>query len=342
MRIQLTSWQKSQLEADHKKERDRRIADRQKAVLLRHEGWTQRHIAQALRIHEETVHDYLSAWSKEEKLAPTHQGSFSKLTQIQKQAIESHLQVHTYTSVKAICSYVKETYGISYTLGGMTKWLRASGFVYKKPKGVPAKADAVEQKAFIVTYNELKAAAGESAPILFMDSVHPTQGTKLSYGWIKKGYNKQIATTASRTRMNITGAINLKTMEVISGDYDAINGESTKDLLEKVQKAYPEAKEIHVIADQASYHRSKEIKDYLEGGPINIHLLPAYSPNLNPIERLWKVLNEQVRNNRYFATAKEFRRAILRFFEEILPKIGASLAGRINDNLYVVNPVNSS
>jgi len=97
-----------------------------------------------------------------------------------------------------------------------------------------------------------------------------------------------------------------------------------------------------VIVDQASYHRSKEVMDYIKGSTIKIHLLPTYSPNLNLIERLWKVMNEQVRNNRYFATAKEFKREIIKFFDEILPKLGKSLAGRINDNLYVINSLNSS
>ena len=40
---------------------------------------------------------------------------------------------------------------------------------------------------------------------------------------------------------------------------------------------------------------------------IELHSLPPYSPNLNSIERLWKVMNEHARNNRYFATARAFR-----------------------------------
>ena len=61
-----------------------------------------------------------------------------------------------------------------------------------------------------------------------------------------------------------------------------------------------------------------------------------YSPNLNPIERLWKVMNEQVRNNRFFKSAKDFRSEINRFFEEILPGIGDSLSSRINDNFQLL------
>ena len=77
---------------------------------------------------------------------------------------------------------------------------------------------------------------------------------------------------------------------------------------------------------------------YLESstGPrnsgIELHYLPAYSPNLNPIERLWKVMNEEVRNNVFFSSAKEFREAIGNFFEAKLPKILPNLRQRINDN----------
>ena len=45
--------------------------------------------------------------------------------------------------------------------------------------------------------------------LLFMDAVHPTQATKVTSGWIRKGVAKIINTTGSRTRMNIVGAIEL-------------------------------------------------------------------------------------------------------------------------------------
>ena len=65
--------------------------------------------------------------------------------------------------------------------------------------------------------------------------------------------------------------------------------------------------------------------------------LPPYSPNLNPIERLWKVMNEQVRNNHFFKTVQEFRETILGFFKNILPKIANTLGSRINDNFQQLN-----
>lgn len=70
---------------------------------------------------------------------------------------------------------------------------------------------------------------------------------------------------------------------------------------------------------------------------IKLHFLPPYSPNLNHIERLWKVMNEKVRNNRFFKGAKDFKEAINHFFDDLLPSIGNDLNGRINDNFQTLN-----
>lgn len=80
--------------------------------------------------------------------------------------------------------------------------------------------------------------------ILFIDGIHPTQGTELAYDWIPTGKAvTRVKTSGSRTRLNQVGAL-----------------------------------------------------------------------NLNPIERLWKVMNEEVRNSRYFASTKLLRREIHYFF----------------------------
>jgi transposase len=71
---------------------------------------------------------------------------------------------------------------------------------------------------------------------------------------------------------------------------------------------------------------------------ITLHYLPPYSPNLNPIERLWKVMNKHARNSQYLATTKEFRRQIGRFFTTTLSDIADPLGSTINDNFQQFNP----
>ena len=165
-----------------------------------------------------------------------------------------------------------------------------------------------------------------------MDAVHPTQATKLSYGWIKTSHTKHVDTTASRTRLNIVGAIELGHIsETITAKYDTINATSIVDFLEKIRTHFG-SKTVHIILDRSGCHRAELVSEIANKLNIKLHFLPPYSPNLNPIERLWKVMNERVRNNRFFKSAKDFKDAITGFFEQTLPKIGHQLNDRINDN----------
>lgn len=338
----LSEEQKEYLELRHRYEDDGRIRDRIKAVLLKSEGWKNKAIAQALRIHEETVRHHLTDWVNDEKLKPENGGSYSKLNDTQSRALESHLEETTYTRVIDICAYIKKTYGVRYTVSGLTKWLHQHRFSYKHPKTVPAKADIAKQEEFIEKYIGLVADTPANEPILFMDSAHPTMATKVVCGWIKKGVDKPIAQTASRTRVNVMGAIELASMKVESCRPDYVNAETTVAFFDQLKAAYPIAPSIHIILDQSGYHRSLLVREEALKRNIVLHFLPPYSPNLNPIERLWKVMNENVRNNVFFTSAKHFRDAISEFFETTISKIAQSLRGRINDNFQTINPVPSS
>jgi transposase len=342
MKIDLTNIEKEELELRHRKERDSRVSDRIKAVLLNAEGWTQKKIAQALRIRYETIQDHLNDYKNSQKLKPKNGGSKSHLTSEKISQLIKHLEANTYVKAEHICSYVADTFEVTFTPSGMTKWLTRNGFSYKKPKGTPAKADAQEQAEFIKHYEDLLNTTPEDEPIEFADAVHPTMATKITYGWIRKGQDKLIATTASRTRMNILGSINLETMEVTLKEHETIDSQAMKKHCAALRKKYPNAPNIHLILDRGSYNISKETKQAAEDFGIILHHLPPYSPNLNPIERLWKVMNEYVRNNRVFKSVKEFSHAILDFFKTTWPKIASSMADRINDNFQTLSKVSSS
>lgn len=408
MKIPLTTAQKIQLEVQHKAEHDGRIRDRIKAVLLNDRGWSYKQIAQALLIHETTVWGHLTDYLRDEKLKPSSGGSRSKLDEQQTEELIAHLEQNTYPSTKEIINYIKLTYGASYTQQGMHDWLTQHRFSHKKPKGTPAKFNVARQAEFIKKYDELKASLSSNELILFIDSVHPTQETKITYGWIRTGVEKLIATVASRRRINLTGAIDLNTMSVLTREYETINGCSTIDFFKAIEEANPTATKIHIIADGGRAHTSHEVslflrhpnavnRDYLKttynielpgnntvltrkmktelalilekeslffedklildadelsaGQLLNslqvppahpklvVHILPPYSPNLNPIERLWKVMNELSRNNQVFKTFHAFKEKIRTFFSETWDTISDGFRTRINDDFQILKPV---
>lgn len=335
-RLYLTPEEKEHFETLHASNSNKKESDRIKAILLRSEGWTIPQISQALRLHQTTINRHILDY-KNDKIKAESGGSESFLTEEMSIKLIEHLEQNTYAHVHEIIIYVKETFNIEYSVPGMNKWLHRNDFSYKKPKGIPHKADPVLQREFIEKYEELKKTVDSDEPILFMDSVHPTQATKITHGWIKKGKNKLIETTAGRTRVNIIGAIQLEALsEAITSEYETINGESIVDFMKKIREKHSEKKTIHLILDQAGYHRSDVVIEASKKMNIQLNFLPPYSPNLNPIERLWKVMNEETRNNKFFKSGKDFKEAIKKFFEVILPNIADSLNGRINDNFQLL------
>ena len=145
-------------------------------------------IAQALRIHESTVARHLSDYVLSEKLKPENGGSQSKLSATQTMQLIEHLTEKTYSHTHQIVAYVKETFGLDYTVSGMNKWLHHNGFSYKQPKGVPHKFDEAKQQAFIEAYEALKASCGEDESIVFIDAVHPTLINK-NISWLDTNWS---------------------------------------------------------------------------------------------------------------------------------------------------------
>ncbi|GHT98005.1 hypothetical protein FACS1894126_3040 [Alphaproteobacteria bacterium] len=177
--------------------------------------------------------------------------------------------------------------------------------------------------------------------ILFSDAVHPTMATKISSCWIKKGSDKTIGTTASRTRMNIIGALELIKMEVHTKDYKTVNSESMIDFFDFLKEQYP-GKKIYLILDNGAYNASLETRKAAKAKGITLVFLPTYSPNLNPIERLWKVMNKYTRNNRFFKTATEFRDCIKSFFKKTWTDIAQSMRSCITDKFQAITKPNFS
>jgi len=314
--ITLTQQEKSALELLHKKCRDKRECDRIKAVLLSDEGWSSVMIAQALRKHNASIARHLNDYTNDRKLKSENGDSKSNLTAVQTEEVNQHLMEKTYRYSYQIVDYILNTHKIRFSVSGLNKWLHNNGFSYKMPKGVPHKFDSEKQSQFIEYYQSLKAQVTDE-PILFIDAMHPTQATKVSCGWIKKGQDKTIETTGSRTRLNIVGAIDLNDIgSALVNRYEKVNGETMQQFFEEIKQKHPSKKEIHIILDGAGYHKSKDLIDKAKQLKIKLHYLPPYSPNLNPIERLWKVMNEHVRNNQYFSTAKEFRDKIDEFLNK--------------------------
>jgi len=318
----LSETQVKELKYAHRHERDKRLADRIKAVISLNAGFSFENIAAILLLDETTLRRYVEIFQEkgvEGLLELQYHGGASRLSDTQLTALEKHLITNTLTTASQIREYILKTYKKNYTLIGITKLLYRMGFSYKKPKIVPGKASLTLQTEFLETYKEMKKQLGIKDHIYFSDATHPTHNTKPSYGWIKKGKKNDvyIKSNTGRKRINLLGALNISTKQTVVLEREIIDSEAIICLLNGVVKKQKQGK-IYMIMDNAKYHHSRIVKNWLLHHPrVKLAFLPPYSPNLNIIERLWRFFHMKITNNHYFATFREFKEATSTFFHNL-------------------------
>lgn len=315
----LSSEKMSELKRLHRSLRDKHQADRVKAVIALSEGWSAADIARILLFDEKTARVYFDRYQRggaDALLDNNYSGAEPKLDVHQMSELENYLEEHILPDAKAVIAHIDKQYGVRYSISGVTDLLHRLGFSYKKPTHVPGKQDPAQQQAFLAEYQRIKAHKGKDDPIYFADATHPQHNSIPSYGWIKKGQEKELKANCGRQRLNINGAINIETLEPTVRFYETINAQSAMDLFTRLEAKHPQATVIYVIVDNARYYRSRWLKKAMKGTKIKLIFLPPYSPNLNLIERYWKFFKKNVLNNCYYKTFGEFKRACESFFRK--------------------------
>ena len=198
---------------------------------------TKAEIAEMLLFDEKTSLNYFKRYQQGGIRAlfdDNYTGAEPKLDEQQTSELEAYLEDHLLPDAKAVIVHIHKTYGVCYSLSGVTELLHRMGFSYKKPTHVTGKQDPAQQQAFLEEYKHLKASKGKNDPIYFADATHPQHNSIPSYGWIKRGKEKELKANCGRQRLNINGAINIETLEPTTGFYDTINADSTIDLFSKI------------------------------------------------------------------------------------------------------------
>jgi transposase len=316
----LTVSQIKLLEERHRQSKEKRQADRIKTILCLNMGDSYEEIAKRLLLDDSTLRNYYAEYvnkGMEELLKDNYKGGKSRLDYCQIEALDKHLQTHTYTSSKDIQAYIEKEYGVHYTTEGVKGILYRLGFSYKKSKHVPGKADRKMQEDFLKEYESLKSSKQSEDKIYFMDGCHPIHNSIEAYGWIKKGQEKQLKANTGRKRLNINGAYNAEDNKVIVREDESVNANSTISLIQQIMVLQTTGI-IYIIADNARYYRSKLVRECLEKNTrVKLIFLPPYSPNLNLIERLWLFFKKKRLWNKYYERYEEFKQECMAFFENI-------------------------
>jgi transposase len=336
----LTKEEEKILKQEHKRCKTVKQADRIKTILCLNKGLSYEAISELLLLDDSTLRRYYKDYKNKgiyKLLSDNFKGGVTKLSKDELAELDNHLERNIYLTSRDVAAYVKEAYGVSYTINGITSLLHSLGYSYKKPKHVPGKANKEKQEEFIKKYNELKATKSEADKIYFMDGCHPQHNSQPAYGWIKKGTQKELKSNTGRQRVNLNGAYNIEDHELIIREDESINSQSTIELFKQISQRQ-KAGMIYIICDNARYYKSVLINQYLKTNKrIKLVFLPPYSPNLNIIERLWRFLKKKITYNRYIEKYIEFKEKVMGVFENI-DKYKDELMTLMTENFQILDP----
>jgi transposase len=140
--------------------------------------------------------------------------------------------------------------------------------------------------------------------VLFQDEASLSNTASVAYKWSQKGKQPKVEQKQrKRERRTLFGCVEPITGKVITNVAERGNTVTFFKFLVNVCRAYPNQKVVMVV-DNVRYHHAKRLKPILEKYKHKLELvyLPAYSPDLNPIERIWWYMRKKISHNRYLET----------------------------------------
>jgi transposase len=225
-------------------------------------------------------------------------------------------------SCEAAAVVLREDYRVRVGRETVRLWLREAGLVWRRPRPTIRPKDPDREKKLSALRALLKGLpAGETA--VFMDEVDVNPNPKVGCMWMKRGQQASVETPGNNEKRYLAGSIHWRTGRVILTEGRKKEGRGAALFcrhLDDLRRAFRYYKVIHVLCDNAGTHTpegSKLVRAYLKewGHRVRVHYLPKYSPDTNPIERVWWRLHEAITRNHRCHTMEELLDLTFDWFE---------------------------
>ena len=193
---------------------------------------------------------------------------------------------------------------------------------YRKYRSLPGGKKSIEELNEIQTdfmqktlSPLIKKASKGQIELFFMDASHPVMGFHTAHKWSEKPI--YVRSSSGRQRMNILGAMHAISKELFSiTTEDYIKATTVVEMIRYMRKELP-GKRIHIVLDNAKYQRCELVEKAAKKYRVNMCYLPPYSPNLNLIERFWKLLKKEVLAGVHHPTKDAFVKAVHNFIDQV-------------------------
>lgn len=317
----LDKKQRRELEKHYPRVHEHKIAQRLLALLWLDDGKSVAVVAALLRVVTKSVRRWRKLYLQKglDALCVLHyKGAPGKLKLAQVEQLKQEVKTGRFHCARQIQGWLDDTFGVALSNSGVKKLLQRIGCSYHKTSGFLFKADRAKQAAYVEKYEQQKQQQGPDTRRYFVDGVHLVWGLELLYCcWLLTGQRLHVGMGGGRKRWNILGAYCPEDQEYLDRRYadKNLNAQSVIDLMQLLHAKHPLTKTFILHLDNARYQHAILAKEWIAnfhketGVTFVLDHLPAYSPNLNLIERLWKFLRKKALR-KWFKTFAEMQSAV--------------------------------
>lgn len=195
----------------------------------------------------------------------------------------------THWTATKLCGWLRREKDLDLSYSTLVRYLHEKGFVRRLPRPVPEPPDrdSWEDQREVFAGELIELMENENTDVFFGDEAGFEGAPRPRHRWVPRGSSPTQGYHGGHVRQNVIGAINPENGQLVSLIVPHSDTEVFQAFLDTMAKEVPEdGKEVWLVLDNASWHKSKSLNWH----HIKVKFLPPYSPDFNPIERLWQHL----------------------------------------------------
>jgi transposase len=191
-------------------------------------------------------------------------------------------------TAKKFHGYLRSVCGEALSYSTVTRWLHEQNYRLKVPRPWPDRQDEAQREAFVVQLRQWL--ADEQIELWFSDESGFEGDPRPRRRWVPKGSRPTRVKNGDHLRMNVIGAVCPRTGECFAVEVSHCDTDCFQAFLTEAQAHLDWQRPTNLLVmDNASWHKVK----HLDWGRFTPVYLPPYSPDLNPIERLWQCIKSE-------------------------------------------------
>jgi len=242
-------------------------------------------------------------------------------------------------TLSIICQMLRREKGIELSKSAVSRLLAQMGLSPQRPIYRSYKQRPREMRQYLTKrFPELKVLAQRTGAIIFfVDEAAVRSDAHRGTTWGRIGQSPVVADSGDRFSLRLISAVSPRGDMRFSTFQGFMNAERFVEFVRRLRKDV--GRPIIVIADNASYHKSGPVQDYVkeEAGQVIVEHLPKYAPELNPDEQVWNHAKNRL-GKLFISTKQEMVEAVKSIMRSIQANVSLITSFfRLTDTKYILD-----